>query len=55
MITLVNKPVGPKLTLLVGHDTNLANIGGMLGLHWSLPSYLPDATPPAGASAVGAS
>jgi 4-phytase/acid phosphatase len=40
---------GPKLTLLVGHDTNLANIGGMLGLHWSLPSYLTDATPPAGA------
>jgi 4-phytase/acid phosphatase len=44
-----NEPVGRKLTLLVGHDTNLANIGGMLGLHWSLPSYLPDATPPAGA------
>jgi 4-phytase/acid phosphatase len=39
----------PKLTLLVGHDTNLANIGGMLGLHWSLPSYLADQTPPAGA------
>jgi 4-phytase / acid phosphatase len=39
----------PKLTLLVGHDTNLAAIGGVLGLHWSLPSYLPDETPPAGA------
>jgi 4-phytase / acid phosphatase len=38
-----------RLTLLVGHDTNLSNIGGMLGLHWSLPSYLPDQTPPAGA------
>jgi 4-phytase/acid phosphatase len=37
------------LTLLVGHDTNLANIGGMLRIHWSLPSYLPDQTPPAGA------
>jgi 4-phytase/acid phosphatase len=34
---------------LVGHDTNLANIGGMLGLHWSLPSYLANETPPAGA------
>ncbi len=42
-------PAGRKLTLLVGHDTNLANIGGMLGLHWTLPSYLPDETPPAGA------
>jgi 4-phytase/acid phosphatase len=39
----------PKLTVLVGHDTNLANIGGVLGLHWSLPSYLADETPPAGA------
>jgi 4-phytase / acid phosphatase len=38
-----------KLTLFVGHDTNLANIGGMLGMHWALPSYLPDQTPPAGA------
>ena len=40
---------GPVFTLLVGHDTNLANIGGMLGMHWSLPSYLEDETPPAGA------
>jgi 4-phytase/acid phosphatase len=40
---------GPVFTLLVGHDTNLANIGGMLRLHWSLPSYLADETPPAGA------
>jgi 4-phytase/acid phosphatase len=39
----------PRLTILVGHDTNIFNIGGMLGLHWSLPSYLPDQTPPAGA------
>jgi 4-phytase/acid phosphatase len=39
----------PKMTLLVGHDTNLFNIGGALGLHWSLPSYVPDQTPPAGA------
>ena len=38
----VSQPAGAKLTLLVGHDTNLANIGGMLGIHWSLPSYLPD-------------
>ena len=39
----------PVFTLLVGHDTNLANIGGMLGLRWSLPSYLANETPPAGA------
>ena len=39
------------MIVLVGHDTNLANIGGMLGLHWRLPTYLPDETPPAGAMA----
>ena len=44
-----NARPGRKLTLFVGHDTNLANIGGMLGMHWALPSYLPDQTPPAGA------
>ncbi len=40
-----------KLAILVGHDTNIANIGGMLGLHWDLSGYLPDETPPAGALA----
>jgi 4-phytase/acid phosphatase len=42
-------PTRRKLTLLVGHDTNLSNIGGILGMHWALPSYLVDQTPPAGA------
>ena len=42
-------PNPPRLTLLVGHDTNLSNIGGMLGLHWSPATYLADQTPPAGA------
>jgi 4-phytase / acid phosphatase len=44
-----NASPGRKLSLFVGHDTNLASIGGMLGMHWALPSYLPDQTPPAGA------
>ncbi len=42
-------PRAPALALFVGHDTNLANIGGMLGLSWQLPSYLKNETPPAGA------
>jgi 4-phytase/acid phosphatase len=46
---IARSSVRRKLTLFVGHDTNLANIGGMLGMHWALPSYLPDQTPPAGA------
>jgi 4-phytase/acid phosphatase len=45
-------PPGSKLVIYVGHDTNLANIGGMLDLHWKLPTYLPDETPPAGALAI---
>jgi 4-phytase/acid phosphatase len=40
-----------RLTILVGHDTNIANIGGMLDLHWTLGGYLPDETPPAAALA----
>jgi 4-phytase / acid phosphatase len=44
-------PAEAKLVIYVGHDTNLANIGGMLGVHWKLRSYLQDETPPAGAMA----
>jgi 4-phytase/acid phosphatase len=39
---------GQKLTLLVGHDTNQAELGGMLGLHWSLGGYPADDPPPGG-------
>lgn len=40
---------GPRLTVLVGHDTNIANLGGFLDLHWSLPGYPDDDPPPGGA------
>ena len=40
-----------KLTIFVGHDTNLANIGAMLGVEWQLSSYLRNETPPGGAMA----
>lgn len=33
---------GPRLDILVGHDTNAANVGGALGLHWHVPGYAPD-------------
>lgn len=36
-----------KLLFLGGHDTNIANIGGMLGANWQLPQQ-PDNTPPGG-------
>jgi 4-phytase / acid phosphatase len=42
---------GPETTTLVisGHDTNLSNLSGMLGLSWQLPSYQRDDAPPGGA------
>lgn len=40
---------GPKLTVLVGHDTNIAMLGGFLDLHWTLPDYPSDDPPPGGA------
>jgi 4-phytase/acid phosphatase len=39
---------GEKLTVLVGHDTNIADLGGMLNLHWSLGGYPADDPPPGG-------
>ena len=40
---------GPKLTVLTGHDTNIADLGGFLDLHWKVPSYPRDDPPPGGA------
>ncbi len=37
------------MLVLAGHDTNLSNLSGMLGLTWRLPGYQPDDTPPGGA------
>ncbi len=37
------------LLVVSGHDTNLSNLSGMLGLSWLLPGYQPDDTPPGGA------
>ena len=37
-----------SILFLAGHDTNIANVGGMLGLTWTLPGQ-PDDTPPGGA------
>ncbi len=38
-----------KVIVFVGHDTNIATVGGLLGLHWQLPGYAPDEIPPASA------
>ncbi|HEY4274358.1 MAG TPA: histidine-type phosphatase [Rhizomicrobium sp.] len=38
-------PADARFVLLAGHDTNLSNLGGMLGLKWELPGE-PDVTAP---------
>ena len=38
-------PVGSKLVLLVGHDTKIASVAELLGLHWHLDGRSDD-TPP---------
>ena len=38
-------PAGTRLVLLVGHDTNIAAVAGLLGLHWTLDQRSDD-TPP---------
>jgi len=43
----LTKP-GDRLLILVGHDTNIANISGALGLSWLIDGRRDD-TPPGGA------
>ena len=40
---------GDLALILCGHDTNLSNISGILGLSWHLEGYQPDDTPPGSA------
>jgi len=40
---------GNAVLVVSGHDTNLSNLSGMLGLAWRLPGYQADDTPPGGA------
>jgi 4-phytase/acid phosphatase len=38
-------PTGSKLVILAGHDTNIAEVAALLGLHWTLDGRTDD-TPP---------
>ncbi len=40
---------GDAVLVISGHDTNLSNLSGLLGLTWKLPGYQPDDAPPGGA------
>ncbi len=50
MLDAMTKP-GVKIALFGGHDTNVADIGGFLRVHWKVPSYPADDVPPG--SAIG--
>ena len=49
IIQSLTSPKGPRIALFAGHDTNLADLGGLLGLHWHAASYPADDIPPGGA------
>jgi 4-phytase/acid phosphatase len=38
-----------RVLVIVGHDTNISNIAGMLGISWLLDGYQREDTPPGGA------
>lgn len=41
---------GPaKLAMISGHDTDIANLGGLLGVHWRVPGLADDDPSPGGA------
>lgn len=35
-----------SVAVFAGHDTNIADLAGLLDLHWRVPSYPPDTVPP---------
>jgi 4-phytase/acid phosphatase len=49
ILTAFNSPTASSLTILGGHDTNIAAVGGLIGLHWPAPSTIADDVPPASA------
>jgi 4-phytase/acid phosphatase len=42
-------PTGARVVVIVGHDTNLINLGGLLGLRWWLPGTQENPILPGGA------
>lgn len=51
MLAALAGAYGPRLSLFAGHDTNIADLAGLLDLHWRVPTYPPDTVPPG--SAIG--
>ncbi|WP_395397532.1 histidine-type phosphatase [Novosphingobium sp. BL-8A] len=44
---------GPaRITMISGHDTNVANLGGLLSVHWQIPGFATDDPAPGGAIVI---
>ena len=48
IIESLEKAGGPKYTFLVGHDTNLANLGALFDLNWKQPDRMKNENVPGG-------
>ena len=48
IIDSLEKTDGPKYTFLVGHDTNLANLGALFDLNWKQPDRMRNENVPGG-------
>jgi 4-phytase/acid phosphatase len=42
-------PDGARVTMISGHDTQVANFGGLIGGHWRVPGFAEDDPAPGGA------
>jgi len=42
-------PAAARVAMISGHDTNIANLAGLLGLHWRVPGIAADDPVPGGA------
>lgn len=49
LLRLALSLASPKVTVIVGHDTNVANLGGLLDVHWQAPGFAADDPAPGGA------
>ena len=49
ILDALDMPGSPRLTMLVGHDTNIAALAGFFDMHWEIGDYPPDSLPPGGA------
>lgn len=45
-------PDAARITLFSGHDTQIANLGGLLGVHWRVPGFVQDDPAPGGALVI---